>query len=200
MTQHCVYVPHSRVDGATRTTRAKFLSTGRVTRLWVFVLVLTTSVASAEPGLKPWTGANPAPPIELKTLDGQPFTLEQMRGKVVLVNFWATWCEPCVEEMPSMQKLRARLAGKPFEVIAVNHQEGEPRIRGFLKKVPLDFPIVRDTDGAVTRGWQARIFPSSYLVDAEGKIRYVLAGATDWAAPDAVKTVESLLPGGRASR
>lgn len=99
-----------------------------------------------------------------------------------------------------MQRLRSHLANAPFEIVAVNHQEGDARIRGFLKKVPLDFPIVRDTDGAVTRAWQTRIFPSSYLVDAEGKIRYVLAGATDWSAPATVKTVESLLPRRQAAR
>ena len=181
--------------------RARYLFTGRVRRLWVFALLLAAcGVASAEPELKAWTGANPAPPIELNTLDGQPFQLQQLRGKVVLVNFWATWCEPCVEEMPSIQKLRTRLAGAPFEVVAVNLQEGEARIRGFLEKVPLDFPIVRDTDGAVSRAWQARMFPSSYLVDAEGKIRYVRTGAIDWSAPENVKTVESLLPRSRTAK
>ena len=168
---------------------------GNVTRLGVLVLLATACrVASAEPELQPWTGANPAPAIELKTLDGRPFQLEELRGKVVLVNFWATWCEPCVEEMPSIQKLRARLASASFEVVAINYQEGEARIRGFLRKMPLAFPIVRDTDGDVARAWQARIFPSSYLVDAEGRIRYVLKGATDWSAPETVKKVESLLP------
>jgi peroxiredoxin len=169
-----------------------------VKRLGVVAALLAfPGVASAEPGLKRLSSADPAPPIELKTFEGHPFTLEQLRGKVVLVNFWATWCEPCVEEMPSMQKLRTQLRNAPFEVVAVNHQEGEARIRGFLQKVPLDFPIVRDTDGAVARAWQARIFPSSYLVDAEGKIRYVLTGATDWTASANVRTVESLLPRGR---
>lgn len=178
--------------------RTGFLSTRVVARLWVFALLLVADcVASAEPELKAWTDPNPAPPIELKTLDGQPFQLQQLRGKVVLVNFWATWCEPCVEEMPSLQKLRTHLRDAPFEVIAVNHQEGEARIRGFLKRVPLDFPIVRDTDGEVTHAWHARIFPSSYLVDAEGQIRYVLTGATDWSAPATVKMVEALLPRGK---
>jgi len=175
------------------------LSPARVTRPWVLtllvaVLVAVQGVANGAPELKPWTGANPAPPIELYTIDGKPFNLEQLRGKVVLVNFWATWCEPCVAEMPSMQKLRAQLAGAPFEVVAVNHEEGEARIRGFLQKVPLDFTIVRDTDGGVTRAWHTGIFPSSYLVDAEGKIRYILAGATDWSATATVRKIESLLP------
>jgi thiol-disulfide isomerase/thioredoxin len=184
--------------------RASDLSTSKTTRRAVLVLIGLTITglhgANAEPALKNWTGPNPAPSIDLNTLDGQPFRLERLRGKVVLVNFWATWCEPCVEEMPSMQKLRNLLANAPFEIVAVNHQEGEARIRGFLQKVPLDFPIVRDTDGAVTRAWQTRIFPSSYLVDAEGKIRYVLAGATDWTAPAMVRTVESLLPRRQAAR
>ena len=176
-----------------------YLSRARVTRLWLLALLVALLLAvqgpaNAAPELKPWTGANPAPPIELYTIDGKPFNLEQLRGKVVLVNFWATWCEPCVEEMPSMQKLRAQLGGAPFEVVAVNHEEGEARIRGFLQKVPLDFTIVRDTDGGVTRAWHARIFPSSYLVDAEGKIRYVLAGAIDWSADATVKKIRSLLP------
>jgi thiol-disulfide isomerase/thioredoxin len=184
--------------------RASDLSTSKTTRRAVLGLILLTitglRVANAAPALKNWTGPNPAPAIDLNTLDGRPFRLEQLRGKVVLVNFWATWCEPCVEEMPSMQRLRNLLANAPFEIVAVNHQEGEARIRGFLQKVPLDFPIVRDTDGAVTRAWQTRIFPTSYLVDAEGKIRYVLAGATDWSAPATVRTVESLLPRRQAAR
>jgi thiol-disulfide isomerase/thioredoxin len=174
--------------------KAKSLFTNVFRWLVVGLIAASGGVASAEPELRPWTGANPAPPLELKTLDGQAFRLDQLRGKVVLVNFWATWCEPCIEEMPSMQKLRARLAGAPFEIVAVNHQEGEARIRGFLKKVPLDFPIVRDTDGGVTRAWQARIFPSSYLVDADGKIRYVMAGSTDWVAPATVQRIEALMP------
>jgi thiol-disulfide isomerase/thioredoxin len=173
----------------------KYLSSPRLTRLWVFALLLAVQFgAKAAPEFRPWTGANPAPPIDLFTLDGKPFKLEQLRGKVVLVNFWATWCDPCVAEMPSMQKLRTHLAGAPFEVVAVNHEEGEAKIRVFLQKVPLDFTIVRDTDGGVTRAWHARMFPSSYLVDAEGKIRYMLAGATDWSAPATVKKIESLLP------
>jgi thiol-disulfide isomerase/thioredoxin len=158
------------------------------------MLAACTSLAIAEPELRRWDGVDPPPPIELKTLDGKPFALSQLRGKVVLVNFWATWCEPCVEEMPSIQKLRARLAGQPFEVVAVNHQEGEAKIRAFLQKVPLEFTIVRDTDGAVTRAWKARIFPSSFVVDADGKIRYALTGAADWDAVQNVRQIRALLP------
>jgi thiol-disulfide isomerase/thioredoxin len=150
--------------------------------------------ASAQAALQEWTGPVDAPPIELKTLDGQPLALTDLKGKVVLVNFWATWCEPCLEEMPSMQRLRRRLASERFEILAVNFQEGEPRIRGFLRKVALTFPIVRDTDGAVARAWKVHIFPSSFVVGANGDVRYAVVGSIDWAAPQVQQKLRSLLP------
>jgi cytochrome c biogenesis protein CcmG, thiol:disulfide interchange protein DsbE len=154
----------------------------------------------AQSELRPWTGVPEAPPIELKTLEGQPLSLAELRGKIVVVNFWATWCEPCIEEMPSLQRLRQALAGEPFEILAVNYQEGEPRIRAFLQKVALTFPILRDADGGVARAWRVRIFPSSFVVDPEGRIRYVLVGSLDWATRDMQKTLRALLrsprPGG----
>lgn len=156
-------------------------------------LFLAHALAWGQAELKPWTGSAAAPPIELKTLDGAVFTLADLAGKVAIVNFWATWCEPCVEEMPSMQRLREKLRGAPFEILAVNHQEGVPRIRGFLQKVPVDFPIVRDTDGAVARAWKVRVFPTSFVLDASGNIRFWLVGSIDWSAPAVEKTLRELM-------
>lgn len=170
--------------------------------VWTLALALLVACAHAlawaQAELKPWTGPAAAPPIELKTLDGAAFALTDLRGKVVVVNFWATWCEPCIEEMPSMQRLRAKLRSEPFEILAVNYQEGVPRIRGFLQKVPVEFPIVRDTDGAVARAWKARVFPSSYVVDRAGNIRYALVGSIDWSAPAVEKTLRRLMANGDA--
>ena len=149
--------------------------------------------ARAQARLQPWTGNPAPPPIELNTIDGEPLSLASLRGKVVLVNFWATWCEPCIEEMPSMQRLRERLARRPFEILAVNHQEGRPRIRAFLDKVAVGYPIVRDTDGGVARAWKVRIFPSSFVVDAQGIIRLQLIGGTDWTSADVAARLEPLL-------
>lgn len=149
--------------------------------------------AAAQATLQPWSGAPAAPALELRDLDGRPASLAALRGKVVLVNFWATWCEPCVEEMPSLQRLRDRLGTARFEVLAVNYQEGEPRIRAFLQKVPVDFPIVHDTDGGVARTWKARVFPASFVVDAQQRIRYTAIGALDWSAPDIEQRVRALL-------
>jgi len=158
-----------------------------------FVLAAAPMAADAQGALQVWTGAAEASPIELRTVDGQQLALSDLKGKVVVVNFWASWCEPCIDEMPSMQRLREKLAGEAFEILAVNFREGEPRIRAFLAKVPLTFPIVRDTDGGVARAWTVRIFPSSFVVDPDGQIRYVLVGTIDWSAADVEKTLRTLL-------
>jgi thiol-disulfide isomerase/thioredoxin len=178
-------------------TRWRFSCLGR--GIAALLVAAAPLAASAQTALQTWTGAPKPPPIELNALGGQRLALSDLSGKVVVVNFWATWCEPCVEEMSSMQRLRDRLGAEHFEIFAVNFQEGEPRIRSFLNKVPLTFPIVRDTDGSVARAWKVRIFPSSFVVDRDGAIRYVLVGSIDWASAEVEKTLRPLLPPPRAA-
>jgi thiol-disulfide isomerase/thioredoxin len=134
-----------------------------------------------------------APEARFNTLAGEHFSTSDLRGKVVLVNFWATWCEPCVAEMPALQALRDALAPNGFEVLGVNFQEGPTRIDAFVRKTGISFPVVRDTDGAVVRAWNARVFPSSFVVDREGRVRYVMVGEGDWTSPTLVSTIRSLL-------
>jgi thiol-disulfide isomerase/thioredoxin len=154
------------------------------------------ALAAAQP-LRPWTGGV-TPPLALEDLDGRSQALEHYRGKVVLINFWATWCEPCREEMPSINRLRGSLAGRPFAVLAVNLSESEARIRRFLAQVPLDFPVLLDRDGAAARAWRARVLPVSFLVGADGRVRYFVVGEYDWSQPAARKAILSLLPPGGA--
>jgi thiol-disulfide isomerase/thioredoxin len=143
--------------------------------------------------LKPWPGGA-TPPLALQDLDGRPHRLEDYRGKVVLVNFWATWCGPCREEMPSMNKLRASLAGQPFAVLAVNLAESEPRIRRFLEQLPLDFPVLLDRDSATAKAWRARVLPVSFLVGPDGRIRYAAVGEIDWTQERVRKAIAELMP------
>jgi len=164
-------------------------------RLLIALLAFAAaSLAQAQAGaqLRPWSGATP--PLALQTLDGRPVRLQDYRGKVLLVNFWATWCEPCREEMPSMNKLRAALEGRPFEVLAVNFGEAEPRIRRFLEQVPLDFPVLLDRESAVAKSWRVRVLPASFLVGPDGRIRYSVIGEFDWSQEAARKAVVQLLP------
>ncbi len=160
--------------------------------LAAFALVaVAPTVRSAD--LDRWTGKPIAPSIELLAIDGTPLTLQQLRGKVVVVNFWATWCEPCVTEIPSLQQLHANLHPQGLTVLMVNYQEGPARIDKFIKAMNMTLPVVRDTDGAVARSWGARIFPASYLVDRAGRIRYAQTGAVDWTSPSVLGIIRSLL-------
>ncbi|WP_333843645.1 TlpA disulfide reductase family protein, partial [Pelomicrobium sp.] len=135
------------------------------------------------------------PPLALPDLSGRVHRLEDYRGQVVLVNFWATWCPPCRAEMPSMQRLQDKLAGRPFAILAVDMGETEAEVRDFLKEVPVRFPILLDKDGAALRAWKVRAFPTSFVVDTEGRVRYSLFGAKEWDDPDALEKIGVLLQG-----
>jgi len=151
------------------------------------------SVAAAAKELKPWSGGR-TPPLLLRDIDGKSHNLADYRGQVVLVNFWATWCEPCRDEMPAIQRLSNKLAGKPFVVLAVNLDEPESRIRNFLSKMPLDFPILVDQEKAVTKAWKVRVLPMSFIVGRDGRIRYSLTGELAWDHDSVVSLLAELMP------
>jgi thiol-disulfide isomerase/thioredoxin len=146
--------------------------------------------------LKPVT-VRPAPALALQGLDGQRHDLSAYRGKVVLVNFWATWCPPCRAEMPSMQRLKTMMRDRPFAILAVDMAETEKEIRDFLKEfkdTKIDFTILLDPKGTALKDWKVHVFPTSFLVDAEGNIRYGVAGSLEWDELDPTSKIENLLP------
>jgi len=162
-------------------------------RVLLAVILSCCVTFAAAQQLRPWTGG-PAPQLALQDLDGRSHRLEDYRGKVVLINFWATWCEPCRAEMPALNKLRASLAGHPFAVLAVNLAESEARVRRFMEQVPLDFPVLLDRDSGASKAWKARVLPVSFVVDAEGRIRYSALGEIDWAQDSVRKAMLALMP------
>jgi peroxiredoxin len=155
-------------------------------------LLLHGTVAMASGKLEQWSG-RAAPPFELVDLDGRRHDLKAHRGKVVLVNFWATWCEPCREEMPSIQRLRARMADKRFAVLMVNVDEPEARVRRYVEEARLDLPIVVDPGKRVTAQWGVKILPATFLVGPDGRIRYRVIGEMDWNSDGAAAVIERLL-------
>ena len=149
--------------------------------------------------IKPWTG-KATPPLARPDLAGNVVDLKQLRGKVVVINFWATWCEPCTAEMPSLERLRARFQGRPLEVLAVNYGEGLPRIQGFLAKQGINLPVLLDPEKEAAAAWKAGGLPITFLVDASGRVRHYAFGERDWSDEETVALVENLLaarPGAR---
>jgi peroxiredoxin len=161
----------------------------------VAVSTLPPDAWGATATLAPW-GGEAAPALVLKDVDGATHDLARYRGKVVLVNFWATWCEPCRHEMPSIQRLRDRLAGRPFVVLAVNVDEPDARVRRFLDETRFDLPVLMDPNKAVTRGWGVRVLPATFIVGPDGRTRYRLIGDLDWSTDAVVHTISQLIGGG----
>ena len=135
----------------------------------------------------------PYPPLRLETLDGRMLAMEDLRGKVVLVNFWASWCPPCVHEMPSMAALKQALKARPFEILAINLAEDRSTIEAFLQEHPVNFPVLLDPSGTAVKRWRVFAYPSSYLLDKQGRIRYAAFGALDWNGREARALIETLL-------
>lgn len=135
-----------------------------------------------------------APEFSLKNSAGESQTLSQFSNHVVLINFWATWCAPCVSEMASLDRLYQKYKDKGFVVVAVSvDEDGWKAIDEFLKKIPVTFPILLDSDYKVADLYGTYRVPESYLIDKEGKIIDKILGAQEWDSPDMLSKVEKAL-------
>jgi thiol-disulfide isomerase/thioredoxin len=147
--------------------------------------------------LRPYADPKPAPALQLPDLDGGRHDLADLAGRVVLVNFWATWCPPCVEEIPSLQRLYQKLHPAGLEILAVDVGESADQVRGFLAhKLPqtqVSFPVLLDPEGAAFKAWQAYAFPTTLILDRRQRIRYAVFGAFAWDSPEVVQTLRALL-------
>jgi len=161
---------------------------------WILLVAVLTAqrVAFAE-DLKPWRGG-PTPVLSLSDAEGKTVDLQDLQGKVVVVNFWATWCEPCRDEMPSLVRLQRQMAGRPVVVLAVNIGESGSKVADFLGRFNIDLKVLFDRDmGAATR-WRVRVLPVTFVVGPDGRIRYSLLGQAEWDSPPIVAAIRGLLP------
>ncbi len=135
-----------------------------------------------------------APAINLPSKQGL-VSLESYRGqKVVLVNFWATWCPTCLREIPSLETMKKTLEGKHFEVLAVSvDEEGWPAIDAFLKRVPMTVPILLDAQGSVSAQYGTYQLPESYLIDRSGKVIKKYIGAINWMDPEILGGIQNAI-------
>lgn len=136
----------------------------------------------------------PAPDFTLQTVDGRSITLSSLRGKVVLVNFWATWCPPCREEMPSMEEMYRNYAPGGLELLAINTDDNGPLVLpDFLKANPHTFPVLMDADAKIQNRYGVFQFPETYVVDRNGIVIDKVIGAIDWTAPPVLTELNRLL-------
>ncbi|MFQ5895526.1 MAG: TlpA disulfide reductase family protein [Nitrospinota bacterium] len=143
----------------------------------------------------------PAPEFALPALSGGTLRLADLRGRVVLVNFWATWCPPCIAEMPSLEKLRQRFRGHPFEVVAISiDRQGEGVVRPFVRRLGITFPVLLDPEQKTFRRLRGRGLPVSLLISRKGELVGRVPGPREWASPEATALIETLLRPRQAAR
>lgn len=169
----------------------------------IFILLLTTSLALKADWQQPELSHNltdikkvvPAADFELQDMDENKIKLSDYKGKVVLLNFWATWCPPCVREMPSMERLQQEIDADSFKVIAINQMEDADQVFAFTGQLTVDptFEILFDKTSSVSREYAVRGLPTTYLIDKQGMIRYRAVGGREFDHPEVIKIIEQLI-------
>ncbi|SHI53034.1 Peroxiredoxin [Malonomonas rubra DSM 5091] len=178
----------------------------RIKTLTTLVLVLLATLLLSACGDQqtqdqPQVAANlgkgsPAPNFTLLDMQGNNVSLADLKGKVVILNFWATWCPPCREEMPSMEMLHRKFKDQGLVMLAVNvEKDGKSLVDAFLKRTPYSFPILLDVDAEVQNMYKVFRFPETYIIDRNGNIVEKVIGAIDWTSPKAVQLINFLLNG-----
>ena len=170
-------------------------------RALIFALVLSlapdASVRGQElrDGLNVAYGNPPAPPLALEDVDGRVHLLSDLRGRVIVVNFWATWCPPCIAEMPAIQRMYDALAGQGVRVLAVNAGEHVEDIRSFVRNFEpaLTFPLLRDSKGDTFARWRVLGLPHTFVVDPSGNLAYTAEGARQMDSPHILNRLRALL-------
>lgn len=141
--------------------------------------------------MSPLTAVLPAPTLRLKDADDKIVDLAQFKGRVVLINFWATWCPPCRKEFPSLGRVRKLFKPSEFEVLAVNVGEDPDSVFSFTGLT--DFPVMFDRDSKAMAAWSVRGLPTTFLVDRKGQVAYRATGGREFDDPDIVATIKQLL-------
>jgi thiol-disulfide isomerase/thioredoxin len=165
-----------------------------IRKIAFFTLLLCVSAVAQATSLKAFSGNPTPPPLALKDLQGNTHTLEAYKGKVVLVQFWATYCGPCRKEMPTMNKMIKKLEkdGVPFKILAIDMGEGEAEVKKFVEQVKPEFTILLDETGKSINDWKVFAVPSNFIIDPQGKIRYTLFGGVDWADAQLLEKISAL--------
>lgn len=142
--------------------------------------------------LKEFQGNKTPLAINLKDVNGDTVVKKDYTGQVTVVNFWATWCPPCVQEIPSLNRLKTKMSKFPFELISINYAEDTQTIKDFMKEVNVEFPVLLDQEGKFAQQWNVITYPSTFVIDPQGKIKYGVNAAIEWDEPEFIRTLEAL--------
>jgi len=155
--------------------------------------LLTTLANAGTAKLKPYKGNLRTPALQLKDLNGKTHDLTQYKDKIVLVQFWATYCAPCRTEMPSMNRLQNKLKNMPFKILAVNMAEDSGEVRAFVKEVKPEFTILLDSNGHYLQQWKVFAAPANFIIGKDGNIKYTLYGGIEWDSDEIIKKLTELM-------
>lgn len=147
---------------------------------WVRLAALVSLVLLQINGANSDDKRVPISTFQLPGLNGEISRLSDFAGKVVIVNFWATWCAPCRAEFPSMNRAWAKFRGEPIHMLAINVGEDPAAVKRFTQDYPVDFPVLLDPTGTMSQRWQVRGMPTTIIVNPEGIAIYTLVGRRDW--------------------
>jgi peroxiredoxin len=176
--------------------RTRIIRHGLIALLLSVVSVATVAVSAGE--LRPLKNLAPASAFMLRDLDGKLTSFTDFEGKVVLLNFWATWCATCRKEMPAMERLYRSLRADGFEVVAISvDQVSTEKVKAFAEELKITFPVLHDRDSIISNLYSNPGVPVSYLIDRQGRIVYRVLGEYDWFSPEARAAVKTLLQGTR---
>jgi peroxiredoxin len=170
------------------------MAAGRGLKVLVGTLVVGALVVAAVLWLRPST-PEVAADFALSDLSGRAVRLSALRGRVVLVNLWATWCPPCREEMPSMERLYQKMHDRGVELLAVSEDESEKRedVQAFVRDVNATFPVLLDPDREVGLLYGVWGYPETFVIDREGRVAERVIGPRKWDSPESVAAIEALL-------
>ena len=159
-----------------------------------FCVLFTLSCTSLASGLKPYKGDMQATDFSFKDMQGKTHRLSDYRGKAVLLNFWATWCPPSIEELPSLQRLQNHYNNRPFVILTIDIGEPAKTIQPFLQQVgATDLTVLLDEKGSSHQDWNIYVFPTNFLLDQSGDIRFAAVGALNWDEADIIQIIDGLL-------
>lgn len=160
--------------------------------LTALLLAVGTGAQAEQQSLTPIPNTPMAPDFTLDDLNGDAHSLSDYRGRVVILNFWATWCPPCRREMPSMERAWQQLKKHDVVMLAVDVGEDLDTVYTFLADYPVSFPLLLDEDAQVVGKFPVRGLPTSYVIDPEGRLVYQAIGGREWDEPEILEKVRAL--------